>query len=391
MKIVIAMDSFKGSLSSSEAGQAAAAGFLRADPKADISVYPVADGGEGTTDALVRGLHGQYRSVTVSDPLGRPIQAKYGILPDRTAVIELAAASGLPLLTIPERDPMKTTTRGFGEMIRDAVMQGCRSFLLGIGGSATNDGGTGLLRALGFRFLDRDGSPVTEGTAGLSEIANPLCGESGCSRIFAPQKGAGAEAVEIMETAMQHYADVVLAFVPDADPDAKGAGAAGGVGFALQSFLHAECEPGIGLVIRMTGLAEAIRDADLIVTGEGYRDGQGTRRDRGNGKAIRQTGHRVQRDRQRRRISLQCLRDRRVFPDPAKYLYRRASYGACQCRRRADRYRGAGRQTDQALCRTLTFPDTQLKIFRIAPIAIFCIMCYNIPVAYPYRKPARSK
>ena len=297
MKIVIAMDSFKGSLSSSEAGQAAAAGFLRADPKAEISVYPVADGGEGTTIALVSGLHGQYRSVTVSDPLGRPIQAKYGILPDRTAVIELAVASGLPLLTIPERDPMKTTTRGFGEMIRDAVMQGCRRFLLGIGGSATNDGGTGLLRALGFRFLDRDGSPVTEGAAGLSEIAeidrsgvipelsecsfhvasdvaNPLCGETGCSRIFAPQKGAGAEAVEGLETAMQHYADVVRAFVPDVDPDAKGAGAAGGVGFALQSFLHAECEPGIGLVIRMTGLADAIRDADLIVTGEGCLDAQ---------------------------------------------------------------------------------------------------------------------
>ncbi|MBR3448817.1 MAG: glycerate kinase [Oscillospiraceae bacterium] len=297
MKIVIAMDSFKGSLTSSEAGQAAAAGFLRADPAADISVYPVADGGEGTAEALVSGLHGQYRSVTVSDPIGRPIQAKYGILPDRTAVIELAATSGLPLLTIPERDPMRTTTRGFGEMIRDAVRQGCRSFLLGIGGSATNDGGTGLLRALGFRFLDRDGKPVPEGAAGLSEIAvidrsgvmpelsecsfhtasdvaNPLCGETGCSRIFAPQKGAGAETVEIMETAMRHYADVVRTFVPGADPDAKGAGAAGGVGFALQSFLHAECEPGIGLVIRMTGLAKAIRNADLIVTGEGCLDAQ---------------------------------------------------------------------------------------------------------------------
>lgn len=297
MKIVIAMDSFKGSLTSPEAGEAAAAGFLRADPTAEIAVYPVADGGEGTTDALVRGLHGRYRHVTVSDPLGRPIQAKYGILPDRTAIMELAAASGLPLLSRSERDPLKTTTRGFGEMICDAIRQGCRSFLLGIGGSATNDGGTGLLTALGFRFLDRQGKPVPDGAAGLSEIAaintggampelsecsfhvacdveNPLCGNTGCSRIFAAQKGADAEAVEAMETAMQHYASVVCSRYPDADPDAKGAGAAGGTGFALQCFLHADCEPGIGLVIRMTGLEQAIRKADLIVTGEGCLDAQ---------------------------------------------------------------------------------------------------------------------
>ncbi|MBP0966306.1 MAG: glycerate kinase [Oscillospiraceae bacterium] len=297
MKIVIAMDSFKGSLSSSEAGNAAAAGFLRADPAAEITVFPVADGGEGTTDALVCGLHGQYRSVTVSDSLGRPIPAKYGILPDRTAVIELAAASGLTLLSEAERDPMKTTTFGFGEMIRDAVTQGCRSFLLGIGGSATNDGGTGMLRALGFRFLDRNGNSVPDGAAGLSAIAvidrsgimpelrecafhvacdveNPLCGENGCSRIFAPQKGAAPEALGTMDAAMQHYAAVVRSIYPDADPDAKGAGAAGGVGFALQSILHAECEPGIGLLIRMTGLAAAIRQADLVVTGEGCLDAQ---------------------------------------------------------------------------------------------------------------------
>lgn len=297
MKIVIAMDSFKGSLPSAEAGNAAAAGFLRADPAAEITVYPVADGGEGTTDTLVSGLHGQYRSITVSDPLGRPVRAKYGILPDRTAVTELAAASGLTLLSAAERDPMKTTTFGFGEMIRDAVRAGCRSFLLGIGGSATNDGGTGMLRALGFRFLDRNGNSVPEGAAGLAAIAaidcsgglpelsectfrvacdveNPLCGENGCSRVFAPQKGADHESAGIMDAAMEHYAAVVRSVYPGADPDAKGAGAAGGVGFALQNMLHAECEPGIGLVIRMTGLGEAIRQADLVVTGEGCLDAQ---------------------------------------------------------------------------------------------------------------------
>ena len=297
MKIVIAMDAFKGSISSVAAGNAAAAGFLRADPSAEITVFPVADGGEGTTEALVAGLHGQYRTVTVSDPLGRPVHAQYGILPDQTAVIELAAASGLPLLTASERNPLLTTTRGFGEMIRDAIMHGCRSFLLGIGGSATNDGGTGCMRALGFRFTNTDGMEIPDGAAGLTQLAaidasgimreldhcsfhvacdvqNPLCGETGCSRIFAPQKGADAASVEAMEAAMQHYAKQVCAQFPDADPDAPGAGAAGGTGFALQTFLRAESASGIRLIMQMTGLEQAIAHADLIVTGEGCLDAQ---------------------------------------------------------------------------------------------------------------------
>ena len=160
MKIVIAMDSFKGSISSVEAGKAAAEGILRAVPDAEIKVCPVADGGEGTVDALISGLNGEYRTVTVSDPLGRPIHTQYGILPDHTAVIEMASASGLPLLSASERNPMLTTTYGFGEMIADAIQQGCRRFILGIGGSATNDCGIGCLQALGFGFLDKDGKQV---------------------------------------------------------------------------------------------------------------------------------------------------------------------------------------------------------------------------------------
>ena len=297
MKIVIAADSFKGSLSSAEAGQAAAAGILRAMPDADVRVYPVADGGEGTAEALVSGLHGAYRTVTVSDPLGRPVPARYGILPDGTAVIEMAAASGLPLLTVSERDPMHTTTYGFGELIADAVQQGCRRFLLGIGGSATNDCGIGCLQALGFGFLDADGQQVSFGAAGLAkvqqistdsiipalrecefrvacDVRNPLCGESGCSRIFAPQKGADPDMVSDMERSMRRFADLVRSEIPDADDAFPGSGAAGGLGFALRVFLHAVLSPGIETVIRMTGLESAIRSADVVVTGEGRLDAQ---------------------------------------------------------------------------------------------------------------------
>lgn len=297
MKIVIAMDSFKGSLSSTEAGKAAAAGLLRAFPKAEIKVFPVADGGEGTVDALVSGLNGSYRTVTVSDPLGRPIQAQYGILPDRTAVIEMAAASGLPLLSESERNPMVTTTYGFGEMIADAVRQGCRSFILGIGGSATNDCGIGCLEALGFGFYDKDGKQVQYGAKGLAQVhhittdqvipelhdcqfhvacdvTNPLCGETGCSAVFAPQKGADAAMIAEMEQSMQRFSVLVKEYYPDSDADLPGSGAAGGLGYALRTFLNAELKPGIDAVIHQTGIEAAIRDADVVVTGEGRLDSQ---------------------------------------------------------------------------------------------------------------------
>ena len=297
MKIVIAMDSFKGSLSSLDAGNACAAGILRAVPDADINVFPAADGGEGTTEALVHGLNGTFRTVTASDPLGRPISAKYGKLPDQTAVIEMAAASGLTLLTASERNPMRTTTRGFGEMIADAIHQGCRSFLLGIGGSATNDCGIGCLQALGFKFCDRNGNQVPPGAEGISmvhairtenkmpeltdchfsvacDVTNPLYGPNGCSTVFAPQKGASSRDVAIMDQAMQKYAALVRQYDPEADPMLSGSGAAGGMGFALRTFLHAELCSGISLVMKQTGIESAIAQADIVITGEGRLDAQ---------------------------------------------------------------------------------------------------------------------
>ncbi|MBR6107512.1 MAG: glycerate kinase [Oscillospiraceae bacterium] len=297
MKIAIAMDSFKGSLSSIDAGNAAAAGILRAFPEAEIKVFPVADGGEGTVDALVSGLNGSYRTVTVSDPLGRPIQAQYGILPDQTAVIEMAVASGLPLLSESERNPMKTTTYGFGEMIADAVRQGCRSFILGIGGSATNDCGIGCLQALGFGFYNKDRKQVPYGAKGLaqvhhittdqvipelhecqfhvaSDVTNPLCGETGCSAVFAPQKGADSAMIAEMEKSMQRFSAMVKEYYPDSDADLPGSGAAGGLGFALRTFLNADLKPGIDVVINQTGIEAAISSADIVITGEGRMDAQ---------------------------------------------------------------------------------------------------------------------
>lgn len=297
MKILITIDSFKGSLTSIEAGNACAAGIRRVYPEAEIVVRPLADGGEGTTQALVSGLNGIYRTVTVSDPLGRPISTQYGILPDKTAVIEMAAASGLPLLTDSERNPLHTTTLGFGEMIRDAITQGCRSFILGIGGSATNDGGIGCLQALGFDFHDASGNPVSSTAAGLSQIEtistdhaltelrdctfhvacdvkNPLCGEQGCSAVFAPQKGADSEMVRQMDTALTRFATLTNTLFSDANANTPGAGAAGGLGFGLMAYLHASLEPGTELILRETGIAEAVRDADLVITGEGCLDAQ---------------------------------------------------------------------------------------------------------------------
>ena len=297
MHIVIAIDAFKGSLTSMEAGCAAAAGIRRIRPDARITVRPLADGGEGTTEALVSGLSGEYRSVTVSGPLGRPVRAQYGILPDGTAVMEMAAASGLPLLTPAQYDPLHTTTRGFGEMIADAVSRGCRRFLLGIGGSATNDGGTGCLSALGYRFTDAQGHPVCDGAAGLAgiehideagvlpalrectfhvacDVENPLCGENGCSAVFAPQKGADAAMIARMDADLRRFAGLVQRQYPDADPDLPGAGAAGGLGFGLTAFLHAALSPGAALILRETGFDTLLPDADLVITGEGRLDAQ---------------------------------------------------------------------------------------------------------------------
>ncbi|MBR1823001.1 MAG: glycerate kinase [Ruminococcus sp.] len=297
MKAVIAIDSFKGSLSSTDAGKAAAEGIFRVFPDAETVIMPVADGGEGTVEALVTGLNGQFREAKVTDPLGRKIIARYGILPDNTAVIEMAAASGLTLLSEIERDPMLTTTYGTGELILDAIHHGCRSFIIGIGGSATNDGGIGCLQALGFGMLNENGHQVSYGAKGLSELAeitdnnvvpelkechfhvacdvtNPLCGENGCSAVFAPQKGADTETVRLMDSYLRRYAELTKTYSPAASPDTAGAGAAGGLGFALMFYLGAKIESGIQLIMRETRLEEAIKSADIVITGEGCLDSQ---------------------------------------------------------------------------------------------------------------------
>ncbi len=297
MKIVIAIDSFKGSLSSLEAGKAASEGISRVYPQAEISVYPLADGGEGTAEALVSGLGGEFRTVTVSDPIGRNISAKYGILPDNTAVIEMASAAGLTLLTEDERNPMNTTTYGVGQLIADAVSQGCRNFIIGIGGSATNDGGIGCLQALGFGMLDSDGKQVDFGANGVSQLKkitsdnvipelsectfhiacdvnNPLYGENGCSTVFAPQKGADEVMIAEMDSSLRKYAELTMQYNPDTNPEANGAGAAGGIGFAFMSYLNAVLKPGIDLILRETKLEKAICDADIVITGEGCLDAQ---------------------------------------------------------------------------------------------------------------------
>ena len=297
MKIVIAIDSFKGSLSSLEAGEAVREGVLKADESAQVVIRPLADGGEGTVDALAVGLGGEMIEAEVTGPLGEPVKAKYCIVKGSTAVIEMAQAAGLPLVPAGLRDPMNTTTYGVGELILDAIRRGCRSFIVGIGGSATNDGGTGMLSALGFEFLDKNGERIALGARGLETLAsvsaenvipelrecsfrvacdvnNPLCGERGCSAVYGPQKGATPESVKTMDEWLGKYAETAKAVFPNADPDYPGAGAAGGLGFAFKAFMNASLESGIGIILDETELEKHIADADVVVTGEGRIDFQ---------------------------------------------------------------------------------------------------------------------
>lgn len=298
MKIVIAMDSFKGSLTSTEAGNAVAEGILRAIPHAQICVRPLADGGEGTVDALVCGMNGIKRRISVTGPLGEPVDCEYGILEDgQTAVLEMSGAAGLTLVPASKRNPLYTTTYGVGEVIRDALQKGCRRFLAGIGGSATNDGGIGMLQALGFDFLDKDGHPVSFGARGLEQlvsistehmipelslcefriacdVTNPLCGTSGCSAIYGPQKGADSVMIARMDKWLADYAALAGKSLPKADPDQPGCGAAGGLGFAFLAFTNAVLESGIRIVLEETKLEGFLRDADVVVTGEGRLDEQ---------------------------------------------------------------------------------------------------------------------
>jgi len=296
MNITIAIDSFKGSLSSIEAGNAAAEGIKRVIPDAKINIRPIADGGEGTTEALAIGLGGKLRTVRAHDALMREVDCTYCIA-DKTAVIEMAVAAGLPQLAMSERDPMNTTTCGVGELILDAISEGCRDFVIGIGGSATNDGGTGMLAALGFEFLDKNGERIPLGAKGLRELAaiddgkvipelhkcrfrvacdvtNPLCGELGCSAVYAPQKGASPEDILLMDGWLEDYARLTKEKYPTADAKYPGCGAAGGMGFALREYLGGELTSGIGLILEVTRLEEYIKISDLVITGEGRLDSQ---------------------------------------------------------------------------------------------------------------------
>lgn len=298
MKVVVAIDSFKGSLSTFEAGNAVADGVHRVYPDADVVVSPLADGGEGTVEAITAGANGRIVNVTVTGPLGEETEALYGIINGgRTAVIEMASAAGITLVDADQRNPLYTTTYGVGEIINDAISKGCRQFIVGIGGSATNDGGVGMLQALGFEFMDVAGNDIQHGAMGLMNLArinadgvnpalkecsfcvacdvrNVLCGEDGCSAVYGPQKGATPEMIAVMDRWLSKYAELTKTVNPDSDMNYPGSGAAGGMGFAFLSYLGGELRSGIDIVIDSTGLEEKIADADIVVTGEGRLDGQ---------------------------------------------------------------------------------------------------------------------
>ena len=297
MKVVVAIDSFKGSLTSLEAGDAIKKAILRRNSDAEVIVRPIADGGEGTVDAMCLGLKGEIVKICVCGPLGEQVQAKYCIVDGTTAVIEMAEAAGLPLVQPELRNPMNTTTYGVGELIRNAINRGCRSFIIGIGGSATNDGGVGMLSALGFEFFDKHGKTIPQGAKGLEslhsisnknampelkecsfniacDVTNPLCGEKGCSAVYAPQKGALPEDIKLMDAWLSKYAEIAKSVFPNAQPNYPGSGAAGGLGFALMTFLGGVLESGIKIILSKTRLEEYVKTADIVVTGEGRLDSQ---------------------------------------------------------------------------------------------------------------------
>jgi glycerate kinase len=314
LKIVIAPDSFKGSLKSPEVARAMAAGVRAAVPDAEIVVLPVGDGGEGTLDALVTATRGSFAEHTVTGPLGEPVTARLGLLGDgETVFVEMAEASGLSLVAAAERDPYRATTYGTGELIRAALASSRKRLLIGIGGSATNDGGAGALQALGARLLDQSGHELPPGGAPLAQLAridlsdfavpdgieiivacdvtNPLTGPEGASAIYGPQKGASAEAVANLDASLAHYADISAAKLGKQWKDAPGAGAAGGLGFALLAFLGARLERGVELVLDAVRFAAHLENADLVLTGEGRIDRQTT----AYGKTLTGIGERARR------------------------------------------------------------------------------------------------
>jgi glycerate kinase len=297
--ILIAPDSFKGCLSAGEVADAIEAGVLRGCPSAAVRKVPLADGGEGTVDALVAATAGRFVEATVTGPLGEPVSARYGLLGDgATAVIEMAAASGLPLVPAEQRKPLVTTTYGTGQLIRDALDRGCREVIIGVGGSATVDGGAGMAQALGFRLLDASGREIERGGGALKTLAridaptsvvppegecrflvacdvlNPLLGEKGAARVYGPQKGATPEMVEQLEAGLAHLARVIRRDLGTDVTDLGGGGAAGGLGAGLVAFLRARIRPGVEVVIEACGLESKLTDANLVITAEGQIDAQ---------------------------------------------------------------------------------------------------------------------
>lgn len=297
MKVVIAIDSLKGSMTSMEAGRAIKEGILNVLPDTEVIVKPLADGGEGTTEALVEGLGGELVQVDVHGPLETPVKAEYGILREtRTAIMEMAAAAGI-IIVGKDKRPLDATTYGVGEMIKDAIERGCRNFIIGIGGSATNDGGIGMLTALGYEFLDAEGKAVGIGAGALKDVAsvradkalpelkecsfkiacdvtNPLCGTNGATYIYGPQKGVTEDMRDELDAAMAGYAEVTKACIGTDCAKSEGAGAAGGLGFAFLSYLNADLQPGIDLVLDAVEMEKTMEGADLVFTGEGRLDYQ---------------------------------------------------------------------------------------------------------------------
>lgn len=297
MKIIIAPDSFKESLSADAVAAAIGQGWRQVFTDAEIVARPMADGGEGTVDALLAATGGERRESPVRGPLGETVNAHWGWLEDDTAVIEMASASGLHLLTPAQRDARITSSFGTGELIRAALDAGARRIILGLGGSATNDGGSGLLRALGVCFLDAEGRELEEGGAALArldrldldgldarlaqvsvevaaDVDNPLCGPRGASAVFGPQKGANPQQVQELDAALRRFGELAARALGEDHAEYPGVGAAGGLGFAARAFLAARFRPGVEVVAELSGLAEAMQGADLVITGEGRLDAQ---------------------------------------------------------------------------------------------------------------------
>lgn len=300
MKIILAPDSFKGNLTSLQVATAFEKGIKRVLPKANCIKVPMADGGEGTVQSLVDATGGKFIRKRVTGPAGKSVSARYGMLADgQTAVIEMAEASGLPLVSGKQMNPLKTTTYGTGELILDAAKRGAKKIIIGLGGSATNDGGAGMAQALGVRFINKNGNEITEFGAGgmldkivnidmkdvspllkkvkiivACDVNNPLCGKTGASNVFGPQKGATPAMVKTLDANLKHFGQIIKSDLKKNVVNLKGAGAAGGLGAGLVAFTKARMKSGIDIVLEATNIAQHIKGADLVITGEGRVDFQ---------------------------------------------------------------------------------------------------------------------